>query len=141
VARKTRSRAPVIASRQLQRRSKEGLAEPFTIRVRAPYRSKGDYICEFEILGLKHPIQDRTVGGDSMQALLGAIYSIQKTVKANALQLSWFDGPVGDVGFPWAMIFVRYEDRELRDRIDLLVRDLGGSSDAQSQVAFGNSED
>jgi hypothetical protein len=115
---------PILASRKLVLKARTGRkTETMRVRIRHPYRSKGDYVCRIEIVrgGTTDALDVR--GVDAMQALLLATAYISKQLKPLRNRISWL-GVEGESGFPYVVLFIDPENHELRGEIQrALMRD------------------
>jgi hypothetical protein len=97
----------IIAKRYLERQSQQGESIPYVVRIQRPLardQNQVDWECTYEIEGPNDVRRQTIFGGDSMQALVGALLSLgaelQRATQRGEGRFTWNNGR--DLGFPSA---------------------------------------
>jgi hypothetical protein len=93
---------------------------PVTVRVFAPRRVDGSWVCDFAIIGAK-TISNSAFGEDSMQALQMALEGLRVLLASADAPLSWC-GQVGFLGLPMS-VPISYGLVVQRELEEILVRE------------------
>lgn len=72
-----------------------------TVRLGVPKRAKGvDWVCPYQIAGLRDSRADAAYGVDALQALMMALEAIRVRLEKAGGECTWVGGEEGDAGFP-----------------------------------------